>query len=230
MTPSWTQKIASFDTETTGVDPFEAGIVSAALVMLNGDEVTETWEWSVDPGQPIPPSASRIHGVWEEDRAGRMDHGTAAQAIARALDYWWEAGYTVVVYNAAFDLTLLREVLRRECDIDWHPRGLVIDPMVIDRAMDKYRKGRRTLSAQCSHYGVQLSDAHNATADATAAALLARRMGEKWSSLLSVSGPDLMLVQQTLAHENNEGLKSWFIKTGRDPKEIIGGWPLREAS
>ena len=65
--------------------------------------------------------------------------------------------------------------------------GPVFDPYVIDRVRDPYRRGKRNLGALCKHYGVRLDNAHEATADATAAASLRTaihpaRPREAWSS------------------------------------------------
>lgn len=228
--PSWAKKIAAFDTETTGVDPFTERMVSASVAeILDGKELL-IHEWEVDPGIPIPLAASRIHGVYDEGRENRMEHALATRALTHKLDWYWRHGWTVVAYNASFDLTLLRETYRRDHGEDWYPEGLVVDPMVIDRALDRYRKGRRTLTDQCRHYGVQLENAHNASADALAAGHLALAVGEKWRSLLDQPDAVLMALQQKLAKENDEGLKEWFIKTKRDPREIVGGWPVRDPS
>ena len=45
----------------------------------------------------------------------------------------------------------------------------VIDPFVIDKHIDPYRKGKRTLTAVCEHHGVKQTDAHDATGDDLAA-------------------------------------------------------------
>lgn len=228
MSIAWTKRIAAFDTETTGVDPFDARMVSAAVVLFDEGREISSRVWEIDPGVMIPQGATRIHGVHDEDRHTRQDHAAATREIADHLTDLWKAGYTLVVYNAAFDLTLLRECISRDHDEDWHPGGLVVDPMVIDRGLDKYRKGRRTLGDQCRHYGVDLRDAHDARADAVAAGQLARKVADKWPAMLDWEGPEMMLIQHQLAKENENGLRAWFVKSGRDPQEIVGGWPMRE--
>lgn len=227
-TPRWAERMVAFDTETTGVDPFDARMVSAAVVEFHDGIPVERYEWQIDPGVPIPPAATRIHGVHDDHREGRQDHAEALDEILGTLDDYMIDGFTLVVYNAAFDLTLVRELARDLLDEEWQPNGLVVDPMVIDRALDKFRKGRRHLAAQCEHYGVELDDAHDARADAEAAGYLAVKMGQKWSNVLSVPGAEMLSIQQTLAKQNDEGLRAWFVKTGRDPREVVSGWPMRE--
>ena len=44
----------------------------------------------------------------------------------------------------------------------------MLDAGVIDRHYDPERKGRRTLTDLCVHYGIEIGNAHEAAADATA--------------------------------------------------------------
>ena len=44
----------------------------------------------------------------------------------------------------------------------------MLDAVVLDRHVDRYRKGSRTLAALCAQYGVTIENAHDASADAMA--------------------------------------------------------------
>src|ERR1043165_3222838 len=57
-----TGDLVGFDLETTGTDPFEDRIVTAAIVGPGRMRRT----WLVNPGVPIPPGASAVHGVTDE--------------------------------------------------------------------------------------------------------------------------------------------------------------------
>ncbi|MGH8879253.1 MAG: exonuclease domain-containing protein, partial [Stackebrandtia sp.] len=154
-----TGPLLGFDTETTGVDIATARIVTAAIV--DGDaEAT----WLIDPGVDIPVAASRVHGITTEHaRANGVEPPLALSEIAGALTKAAEEGVPVVVYRAGYDLTLLSNELDRHSlpQVPWE-RLRVVDPFVLDKKADKYRRGKRTLSAVCAHYGVELSDAHSA--------------------------------------------------------------------
>src|SRR6201999_698587 len=50
----------------------------------------------------------------------------------------------------------------------------------IDRAIDRYRKGKRTLGALCEHYQVRLDGAHSSAGDALATARLAWRLAKNY--------------------------------------------------
>lgn len=106
--------------------------------------------------------------------------------ILADLDECWTGGRPVIIYNASFDLTLLDRELRRHCQVSLDGLvGTVIDPFVIDKELDRYRKGSRTLTAACEHYGVKLEGAHTAEGDALAAARVAWRLAQVYPEHLS---------------------------------------------
>ena len=77
-------------------------------------------------------------------------------------------GLAVCAFNAAYDFSLLDAECRRY-GLDTIDARPVIDPMVIDRRVDRFRRGKRTLTVATEVYGVELLDAHDASADAIAA-------------------------------------------------------------
>jgi len=177
------RRLAGFDTETTGRDPRTVRIVSAALVTSDGAEKT----FLIDPGVEIPAEATAIHGIPTEHA---RPHGTPPRQtldeIADALATELRAGTPLVVFNAPYDLTLLEAELARyglTPLASRAPVAPVIDPLVIDRQMDKFRKGARTLEAQCQFYGVTITRAHDAAADALAAMNLAQVIGASYTAV-----------------------------------------------
>ena len=223
--PEWTDKLIGFDLETTGVDTDTARIVSAAVVDFDDGERVDAVEWAVDPGIPIPEEATAVHGVAESERIGRQHHDAAVLEMVEELGDAWRAGYTVVVFNAPFDLTLL-QTRAREAGAEFTVGGNVVDPLVIDRYLDRYRKGRRTLEVMSGHYGVTLEDAHNATADADAAVRLALAVAERWPDELADA--TLMERQARWSTENDEGLWAWLRKQGKPTGDLRSGWPIRD--
>src|SRR5690606_26726158 len=95
----------------------------------------------------------------------------------------------VVAFNARFDFTILDREARRHgveplIDRVGGPDGLlVVDPYVLDKQVNRFRKGRRNLAILCEDFKVPLTDAHSADADALAAARLAWRMGRNYPEL-----------------------------------------------
>ena len=154
-------RMLAFDLETTSANPKQARIVTSALVRIDGRDVQKI-EHLADPGIEIPQEATNVHGITtEKARAEGRPHEVVLKDTVEAIKAAWEDGLTLIVYNAAFDLTVLRSLTG-----DFTVTGPVYDPYVIDRVSDKWRKGKRTLGAVCEHYGVELGNAHEATADA----------------------------------------------------------------
>ncbi|MER7757466.1 exonuclease domain-containing protein [Kitasatospora sp. NPDC097643] len=232
----YTGPLASFDTETTGVDVESDRIVSAALVVqLAPGAPVQTSAWLADPGVPIPDGARAVHGITDEHvRAhGRPARSVVAE-VTRALAAQALAGRPVVVMNAPYDLTLLDRELRRHHGLTLAealgPAGLlVLDPRVLDKHVDRYRKGRRTLTDLCAHYGVELTGAHDAVADATAALALTRTIGARYPAALGgLTAAELHLRQAVWHAAQARGLQSWFDRSGT-PERVDLSWPLRPA-
>ncbi|MBP0448501.1 3'-5' exonuclease [Kitasatospora sp. RG8] len=232
----YTGPLASFDTETTGVDVESDRIVSAALVVQPAPGApARTTAWLADPGVPIPDGARAVHGITDERvRAFGRPARTVVAEIARALAGQARAGLPVVVMNAPYDLTLLDRELRRHWSMSLAdglgPTGLlVLDPRVLDKHVDRYRKGRRTLTDLCAHYGVELAGAHDAAADATAALELVRAIGARYPAALGgLSAAELHLRQAVWHAAQARGLQNWFDRSGT-PERVDLSWPLRPA-
>ncbi|MDF3149822.1 exonuclease domain-containing protein, partial [Streptomyces sp. T21Q-yed] len=181
--------LAAFDTETTGVDVETDRIVSAAVVVQDAPGTRpRVTRWLVNPGVPVPEAATAVHGLTEEhlQRNGRWP-APVMHEIAEELAGQAAAARPLVVMNAPFDLTLLDRELRRHraSSLDhWFEATplLVLDPRVLDKHLDRYRKGRRTLTDLCAHYEVTLDGAHDAAADALASLEVVRAVGRRFAA------------------------------------------------
>lgn len=211
----------SFDLETTGVDPHSAKIVTSALVTIKGRD-RQDLEMLADPGIEIPEAASKVHGITTEHARehGRPHDEVLAETIRR-IRKGWEDGATLIVYNATYDLSILH-ALEPTFTVD----GPVFDPFVVDKAKNQFRKGKRTLENVCAHYGVPLDNAHEATADAVAAARVAWKLAREFPELVEMTSDELMLAQSTWYYESQTSLQEWFDKKGRDAK-VNTSWPIQ---
>ena len=103
----------------------------------------------------------------------------------------------------------------------------VVDPFVLDRAMDPYRKGKRTLTAMCEHYRVPFDgSAHDAEADTFATLRLVWRLAEVWN----LGDRDLaeLTAQQAVWHrERQESFAAYLRKTGKDDAGVNTAWPIQ---
>lgn len=177
----WEGRLCAFDTETTGTDVATDRIVTATVALVGAGKPTAFHRWIVDPGIPIPAEASAVHGITTEYAQTHGEQALpAVRSIVQALSVCIAEGLPVVAFNSAFDLSLVAAEAERHNVRAWNlDVARVVDPLVIDRGLDKYRKGSRKLSAVCARYGVSLDNAHDATADALAAARLAYKIAKQ---------------------------------------------------
>lgn len=251
-------RIAVFDTETNGIDLETTRIVTAFIGIMDGDgEIIERHSWLLDVtrlGISIPKVASDIHGITDEIAAAEgMDPKQGIFEIAQRLDIIEHASIAIVVMNAPYDFTILdRELARhwpgmrplmqpRESD-GKIVRPVVFDPMVFDRAIDKYRKGKRTLSDLARVYGVPVEEnAHDAEADCRMAGRVALKLLEH----SRLQGLSLSEVHEKLipTHRSNAlGLADFWerglsslpqaeraakIEAIKDVRATAGQWPMR---
>lgn len=228
--PWWEGPLVGFDTETSGVDVDEARIVTACIVLVEADgAVVESTELLIDPGVEIPESATAIHGVTTaRARAEGVPAAAGVALIARTLAAYQAEGIPLVGFNVSFDLTLLDRECRRHGMEPFVP-ALVCDGYVLDKQLDRYRKGKRTLTAACEHYGVDLTNAHDATADALAAVGLVRAMGRRAPF---PTPQQLHAAQVGWRAEQCASLAAYFERKG-EPQDVRGEWPVlpvREAT
>jgi len=224
-------RIAAFDLETTGVSTSDDRIVTAYVGVLDASgSVVDERRWLADPGIEIPAGATAVHGVTtERARAEGRDAREVVGEIVEALRALLSAGIPVVAYNASYDLSLLRhEAIRHGLDPIADPSPIV-DPLVIDKKVDTYRRGKRTLDIVAAHYGVELTDAHDAAADAIAAGRIALAIADRFARDLPATLPELHDAQAAWAAEQAADLTRYFVKIGKfSPDEKIdGSWPIK---
>ncbi|MES9519633.1 3'-5' exonuclease [Streptomyces capoamus] len=226
--------LIGFDLETTGTDPHEARIVTGAVIEVRAGEPMGRREWLADPGVEIPADAVAVHGISSERAAAEgRPADQVADAIADVLAAHWRTGVPVVAYNAAFDLTLLSAELRRyglpsltDRLGGAHPAP-VIDPYTIDRWADRYRRGKRNLEAVCAEYGIVLGSAHDATADALAAARLAAAIAERHPKIASLGPAELHQRQIEWYADWAADFQAFLRRKGQADAVVDGAWPLR---
>ncbi|MFE6780170.1 3'-5' exonuclease [Streptomyces sp. NPDC057702] len=228
--------LIGFDLETTGTDPHEARIVTAAVVEVRGGQAVGGRQWLADPGVVIPQDAVAVHGI--TNARARSEGRPAREVVAEIADVlvaYWREGTPVVAYNAAFDLSMLAAELRRyelpslDERLGGAAVGPVIDPYTIDRSVDRYRKGKRTLEAVCGHYGVVLDQAHEARSDALAAALVARAVAERHTEVAGLDLWELHHKQVGWYAERAADFQAWLRRKGTRDAVVDGTWPVRGA-
>lgn len=223
---TWHESIrAGFDLETTGRDPRTALIVTATLVMVDEQgRAASSAEWLVDPGVPIPAEAAEVHGVTtERAQAEGMPAAQGVTEITETLRDLFAAGIPVVAFNGVYDFTVMDREARRHGLTPLEARP-VIDPFVLDKQVDRFRKGKRTLSAVSEHYGVTLENAHTSAADALAAVQVADALAAQYEQL-RVAPVDLHERQVRWKAEQAESFEQYLRR--KDPQATVSRhWPV----
>lgn len=217
---------ATFDLETTGPNPHTAHIVTASLILVAPDgEVLRHGEWLADPGVPIPEEAAAVHGISTEHA---QEHGLPLKQVvyelASALGGLFADGVPVFAFNASYDFTVVdRELDRLELPA-LHPVP-VMDPLVWNKKVDKYHKGKRDLGTLTQEYGVVLENAHTSAADCLATERLAAAMAEKFPQL-KLDALALHQHQVQWAREQATDLQQYFDRIGKKAT-VNGDWPIQ---
>lgn len=252
----WTGGALGLDFETDGAEPTRARAITCALVSVTPGNPPQPMELMLQPERDIPAEATAIHGITTERARdeGVLREAGIAQIVATIADL---AGpeRPVVGHNVGnYDLTLLDREMRRteigRLERERNVFGLidqvrlvvgddlactfpVIDTYVLDKAVDKYRKGKRKLEFAAQHYGVPMAEgsAHGATADVVASIRIAIAIARRYadSEIGAVSLAELHARQVRWAAEQAEGLRQYFVKQGNTEaaSSVSGAWPFR---
>lgn len=232
MSTTWTEgELLGFDLETTGVDRFSDRPVSFALVTITGGVVRDCLADLVDPGMAIPEGATAVHGISTERARAEgqaLDH--AVSLMADELVKAASRGIPVVGMKLDYDLTILDVQCRRVDGRGLAARGFggaVIDALVLDRHVDRYRRGRRTLVDLCAHYGVSIDHAHDAGSDAEASVQVALEIFRRYPELGDLAPEELHRSQIQWHREWAESYDRWRRDRGQDPLDPSEfEWPV----
>ncbi|TXL62313.1 exonuclease domain-containing protein [Aeromicrobium terrae] len=213
--------LASLDFETTGVDPRTDRILSYALI--DGPVAVSGL---VDAGVPIPPASAEVHGLTAAMLTGEPTPSRVLAGILEWVESLIDRGVGLVVFNAAYDLTMLRAEARRNGlrEPDWS-RLLVVDPYVVDWGIARGSLGRRRLVDVAAYYGVPIESAHDAMCDARAARDVAVELGARHPHVGSLALGELMVQQRRWFADRVAEWNSYARTSGR-PVDDPTGWPL----
>jgi DNA polymerase-3 subunit epsilon len=240
----WTGAALGLDFESDSPEPTEARIITGAMVLVTPGNVPQPMELMIQPERDIPQGAIDLHGITTE-RA--MEEGVLREVgiaqIAATIGELACLEIPLVGHNISYDLTLLDRELRRlgigmmtdgEGPAPGGPtviwiggkvvtRFYVIDTMVIDKTVDRYRPGKRKLAVTAEHYGVPMAEgsAHGATADVVASLRIAITIAKRCAMANGEGrdGYDMQLCNQVMEiyrdrKRPNEVAKS-FAQVGR---------------
>lgn len=153
------------DLETTGLESIDK-IVSIGLVVQNGEDIKEFYD-IVNEGKKIPPKASSIHHITNEEIKNKPS--LKESDSYKFLESFNQAGVTLISHNINYDLKMLRSV-----DFEW--LGEMIDTLRVSKHL---LNDCEEFSLQFLRYELKLYKnepenirAHNALSDAIVCKLL----------------------------------------------------------
>ncbi|MDL2265241.1 3'-5' exonuclease [Parabacteroides sp. OttesenSCG-928-G07] len=197
-----------FDLETTGINIVKDRIVEISYVKVSPNGKEESKTFLVNPGIPIPPESTAIHGISDEDVKDCPTFKEIAKTLATQIEGCDLAGYN----SNRFDIPMLvEEFLRAEVDIDLNKRKF-IDVQTIFHKMEQ-----RTLSAAYKFYcGKDLENAHSAEADTIATYEILKAQLDRYPELEN----DINYLSKFSSFTNNVDFAGRMIYN-EDGKEVI---------
>lgn len=154
----------AFDFETTGLNPAKDRIIEIGAVRVRGGVIGETFHTLVNPGIPIPPEATAIHGITDADVASQP---LVAEVFPEFLEFI--SGTVLFAHNAPFDMRFLQQALRTHGLPDH--RLPVLDTLTFARRVFPCRYSY-SLQNLAAWLGLDAQNAHSALDDALVCARL----------------------------------------------------------
>ncbi|MBN1961422.1 MAG: 3'-5' exonuclease [Deltaproteobacteria bacterium] len=194
-----TRPIVSIDLETTGLDAVNDRIVEISCVKLMPHGKRDIRTHLINPGIPIKPEATAVHGISDNDVAAAPSFTSMAPSLLIFLRNCDLTGFNI----EKFDLPILQhEFARANITYPENPT------MVIDSRRIYTMKEARDLSAAYRFYcGAELNHAHSAQADAEAAADILVAQVARYTDL-----PTSVDLLYELCHPTNS---DWLDPNGR---------------
>ena len=151
------------DVETTGTGASYGKITEIAIVLHNGETVTETYTTLINPECNIPSNITRLTGITNDMVANSPKFYEVAKKIIELT-----AGKFFVAHNAQFDYSFIKEEFKR---LGYDFKRKTICTVKLGR---KLLPGHRSYSLGniCADLGIEITDRHRAIGDALATAKL----------------------------------------------------------
>jgi len=162
------------DTETTGLD-LKDEIVEISIVNEDGSILLDKF---VRPIQPIPSEATRIHGITNRDVKSALIWPILWREVRPLL-----AGRLIVIYNADFDLRMMKQSMTRYHQ-PWNEKFDTFDLLKVYAEFrsewDMKRQSYRYFSLEMAgkHTKIALPNTHRASADSLLTRALLHHIAE----------------------------------------------------
>ena len=214
--------IVFFDLETTGVDVTKDHIVEISIIKIlpTGEEIEKTRR--INPGIKIPPEATALQHITDEDVADAPMFKQIARSLANEL-----TGCDIAGFNSnKFDIPMLdQEFQRAGVKFDFS-KSRMIDVQTIF-----HKKEQRTLVAAYRFYcGKELDGAHSANADTRATYEVLMAQLDKYDDLpndmeelskFSQQGRNVDFMSRLVYNDNNEEVINFGKYKGQLAADVL---------
>ncbi len=186
-----TRPLVFFDLETTGTNITHDRIVEISIIKVMPDGTDTERTRRINPGIPIPAEATAVHHITDADVADEPSFKQIAKSLAEMFKDCDIAGFN----SNRFDIPLLLEEFNRA--------GINLDlsrTRFIDVQTIFHKKEQRTLSAAYKFYcGLNLDDAHSASADTRATYEVLKAQLDRYDDLAN----DVKALSEYSCHSRN---------------------------
>ena len=223
MTENKMRKYAVVDLEATGAHS-TAAIIQVGIVIIQGDEIVDTYQTDINPHQPLSEHIIKLTGITDEQLAKAPDFSQVARDIFELIE-----DCVFVAHNVKFDANLLAEQLFFEGYELRTPRVDTVElAQVFYPTFEKY-----TLPDLSELLELELSDAHTAISDALATAQLFFKLKEKIVSLPKETLEQILDLSDNFLFETRMVVDEVFEKSrlfAHEKHQLVGGLVLQKAS
>lgn len=213
----------SLDFETTGPDPKTARVVECSMLQVdkNGSVVKE-FTTLVNPEVSIPPEATAVHGIDNNKVQFGMKTKDLVHCLMNIIYETVNLDCPLVIFNVPYDWCVLIKEMERTTKWSEMPKPNFIDPLCMDKWLNKYRKGGRALATLATTYKIGIEKSHTAKDDALVSAKIARKMVKE----TNITSLEELQDKQRKEHEVWKNHINAYWKKNKIDKEVTNGWPL----
>lgn len=205
------QPIAVIDFETTGIDTKSCRAIEVAVVMIEGNRITDRFSSLIRSVRHIPPEITRITGIDQKMVSAAPPPNEVMNSVYNLM-----SGANMAAHNASFDLA----VLKRELSLSSLPehgdefREPPICTLRLARRLTKNLSRMRLVDVM-GFYGVSFSgQSHRAESDAVATAEILLAMARDITSRYrvdSISPRQLKRIMRMRIQAVDESMRSLFL-------------------
>jgi len=194
--------VVFFDLETTGISAPHDRIVELTAIRIHPDGRRDVWSKRMNPGMPIPRSATEVHGITNEMVAGEPPFSYYASQLKQFFGDADLAGFGI----SRLDIPLLEAEFRR-AGVEFSRRGRrIVDAQIIYHI----REPRNLAAAYKKYCGSELADAHSSEADVEASLAVVEGMLQAYADLpRSVEGLNSICNSEQENWIDSQGKFAW---------------------